>query len=96
MISIAEIASFVQRNDIIFAMVVIVGTAIGVKSSDLMLKKMLNLAKRTKTDLDELIIKSVRIPILIGLTILGIWIGLTQIVFLKSYSDLLNDMLSVA
>ena len=96
MISIGEVAYFVQRNDAIFAMLVIVGTAIGVKLSDLMLGKMLNLAKHTKTDLDELIIHSVRIPVLVGLTILGLWIGLSQIAFLKSYSDVLNDMLSVA
>jgi hypothetical protein len=96
MISIVDIASFLQRNDIIFAIVVIVGTAIGVRLSDLLLKKMLNLAKHTKTDLDDLIIKSVRIPMLIGLIILGTWIGLTQIAFLKPYSDLLNDVFSVA
>ena len=96
MVSLAEIASFLQRNDIIFAMVVIVGTAIGVKSSDLLLKKVLSLAKHTKTDLDDLIIKSVRIPVLVGLIILGVWIGLTQIAFLKQYSDLLNDAFSVA
>lgn len=96
MVSIAEIASLIQSNDIIFAMVVIVGTVIGVKSSDLLLKKLLNLAKHTKTNLDELIIASVRIPILVGLIILGAWIGLTQIEFLKPYSDLLNDVFSVA
>jgi len=96
MVSIVEIASLLQRNDIVFAIVVIVGTTIGVKSSDLLLKKMLNLAKHTKTNLDELIIKSVRIPILVGLIILGTWIGLTQIAFLKPYSDLLNDVFSVA
>jgi MscS family membrane protein len=96
MVSIVEIASLLQRNDIIFAMVVIVGTVIGVKSSDLLLKNMLNLAKRTKTDLDELIIKSVRIPILAGLIILGAWIGLTQIAFLRPYSNLLDDVFSVA
>src|SRR5919106_1488313 len=90
-----EIASLFQRNDIIFALVVIVGTTIGVKSSDLLLKNMLNLAKRTKTDLDELIIKSVRIPILVGLIILGAWIGLTQIAFLRPYSRLGKGLIAI-
>src|ERR671918_512456 len=93
--SIVEIASLLQRNDIIFALVVIVGTTIGVKSSDLLLKNMLNLAKRTKTDLDELIIKSVRIPILVGLIILGAWIGLTQIAFLRPYSRLGKGLIAI-
>lgn len=94
--SIEEIASFLQGNDVLFAMIVIGGTAIGVKASDLILKKMLNLAKRTKTDLDELIIKSIRIPIFIGLTLLGVRIGLTQVASLDPYSDLLNQMFSAA
>lgn len=96
MISIVEIELLLHSNDIIFAIVIIVGTAIGVKLADLLLKKMLNFAKHTKTNLDEVIIKSARIPILIGLIILGMWIGITQIGFLKPYSDLLNDVFSVA
>lgn len=93
---ISEIASVLQRNDILYAVVIIVGTAIGVRLSDLMFKKMINLAKHKKINLDELIIKSVRIPILVGLIILGAWIGLSQIAFLKPFSILLDDMFSVA
>ena len=69
---ISEFASVLQRNDILYAVVIMVGTAIGVKLADLMVKKMINLAKQKKINLDELILKSFRIPILVGLIIIGI------------------------
>lgn len=93
---ISEFASVLQRNDILYAVVIMVGTAIGVKLADLMVKKMINLAKQKKINLDELILKSFRIPILVGLIIIGTWVGINQIAFLKPYSILLNDRFSVA
>lgn len=96
MVSVQEIASFLQGNDIIFALIVIGGTAIGVKASDFVLKKMFSIFSRAKNDLGELIVKSIRIPVFIGLIILGIRIGLTGIEFLEPHSELLNQLFSMA
>lgn len=95
MVTVEEIASLLE-SDAIFVILVIGGTAIGVKVADLILKKLLTFSKRTKSDLDELIIKSIRVPILLGLTILGIRIGLTRIAFLEPHSELLNQIFAVA
>jgi small-conductance mechanosensitive channel len=96
MVSIEEIGSFLQGNDIIFVLIVIGATAIAVKIADYILKRISSLTNRTRTDIDDLVIKSIRIPIFIGLILLGARIGLTGVEFLEPYSNLINQLFSVA
>lgn len=52
------------------------------------------LAARTKTNLDDMLLKALRMPITLGFVFLGLYIGITSISYLTSYAATITQVFS--
>ncbi|MCJ7816531.1 MAG: mechanosensitive ion channel family protein, partial [Candidatus Aenigmarchaeota archaeon] len=96
MADISVLTSFLgQYFDIIRAAIAVVLSFVFAKIVNYILKRWsVKLTARTKTNLDDMLIKALRVPITIGFVLLGIYIGITSISYLLPYAATITQAFS--
>ncbi len=87
-----HLATEIGISVLVFALAVVVGLAVY-----LLFKRHLTIwAERTRTKLDDMILRNIKAPILFFAVLLGAYFGLNLLTFTKPYSELLTAIFLVA
>jgi small-conductance mechanosensitive channel len=90
--NLGQLESEIVASAIIFALAVIVGWTV----YSIFRKYLSQWAKRTKTKIDDEILRNIKAPILLLAFLLGLYYGLEPLTFLKPYSEILSVTFTVA
>ena len=90
--SLGQLESEVGASVITFALAVIVGWTI----YSIFRKYLSQWAKRTKTKIDDEILRNIKAPTIFLAFLLGLYYGLEPLTFLKSYSEILSVIFTLA
>ncbi len=90
--NLGQLEGEIVTSAIIFAFAVIVGWTVYI----VFRKYLTRWAKRTKTKIDDEILRNIRAPILLLAFLLGLYYGLQPLTFLKPYSEILTVAFTVA
>jgi small-conductance mechanosensitive channel len=90
--NLGQLESEIGASAIIFAVAVIVGWAV----YSIFRKYLSRWAKKTKTKIDDEILRNIKAPIILLAFLLGLYYGLEPLTFLKPYSEVLSAIFTVA
>ncbi|AFU57125.1 putative small-conductance mechanosensitive ion channel [Candidatus Nitrososphaera gargensis Ga9.2] len=95
--TIDQLVILMQENNILFSILVIGGTVLGIKLLGFVFQKIVNALDRHEhlRQLDSRLIYAIRIPLYLGVALTGLRIALTQVPFLDSYSSILDQIFYV-